>query len=134
MTENDAVLAANAAYYEAFETADFARMSAIWAPDEVSCIHPGWPVLVGRRAVLESYFNILANPHQERIAHHDEIVILSAGEARVFCIETVSGVQLAATNWFRRVDTAWRMIHHQASPIGPLASENEPPPAARRLN
>jgi SnoaL-like domain len=134
MTDSDAVLAANTAYYEAFETADFAKMSAIWAPDDVSCIHPGWPVLIGRRAVLESYFNILGNPHQERIEHHNETLLMSGGEARVFCIEIVGGVQLAATNWFRRVDTAWRMIHHQASPIGPLAEEAAPPPAARRLN
>ncbi len=53
MTDTDAILAANAAYYEAFVAGDFARMSAIWADEDVSCIHPGWPVLIGRKPVLE---------------------------------------------------------------------------------
>jgi SnoaL-like domain len=134
MTDKDAVLATNAAYYQAFAGADFAKMSGIWAADEVSCIHPGWPVLIGRRAVLESYFNILANPSQEPIEHHSDTVMMSGFEARVFCIEIVGGVQLAATNWFRRVDEAWRMIHHQASLIGPIAADPAPPQGARLLN
>jgi hypothetical protein len=24
---------------------------------------------------------------------------------------------LAATNWFRRIDDDWRLLHHQASPL-----------------
>lgn len=134
MTETDAVLAANAAYYRAFEVGDFAEMSAIWAPDEVSCIHPGWPVLIGRQVILESDFNIFANPNQDRLEHRNETVLISGSEARVLCIEIVGDVRLAATNWFRLVEGAWRMIYHQASPIGVPAEETSPPPAARRLN
>ena len=134
MTDKDAVLAANAAYYHAFVTADFAAMSDIWAVDDVSCIHPGWPALIGRRLVLESYFAILSNPHQERIAHQDEVVLTFGGEARVLCVEIVAGVQLAATNLFRRVDDVWRMIHHQATAIGPLGEEPAETPPGRRLN
>jgi SnoaL-like domain len=134
MTEKDAILAANAAYYEAFAGADFGKMSGIWAADDISCIHPGWPALIGRRAVLESYFNILANPSLERIEHHGDTVMMSGSDARVFCIEIVGGVRLAATNWFRRVDDAWRMIHHQASLIGPFAADPAPLQDGRRLN
>jgi len=134
MAQNDAVLAANAAYYRAFAAGDFAKMSAIWAPEDVSCIHPGWPVLIGRRVILESYFNIFANPNQDRIEHRNDTVLISGGEARVFCIETVGDVRLATTNCFRLVEGAWRMIHHQASPIGIPLEETPPPPAGRRLN
>jgi ketosteroid isomerase-like protein len=134
MTDKDAVLAANAAYYRAFSTADFAAMTDIWAPDDVSCIHPGWPALIGRRAVLESYYAILSNPHQERIAHQDEVVMTFGAEARVLCVEVVAGVRLAATNWFRRIDDVWRMIHHQATAIGSLAEEATDAPPGRRLN
>jgi ketosteroid isomerase-like protein len=134
MTDKDAVLAANAAYYRAFGTADFAAMTDIWAADDVSCIHPGWPALIGRRAVLDSYYAILSNPHQERIAHQDEVVLAHGGEARVLCVEVVAGVRLAATNLFRRVDDAWRMIHHQATAIGPLGEEPAEMPPGRRLN
>ncbi|MGZ8324542.1 MAG: nuclear transport factor 2 family protein [Rhodoplanes sp.] len=134
MTDEDAILAANAAYYHAFATAGFAEMSRIWADEDISCIHLGWLPLIGRQAVLESYRNILSNPNRERIEHRDDTAIVSGSEGRVVCVEIVSGaaLALAATNWFRRIDSAWRMVHHQASPIAALVAE--PPPPSQRLN
>jgi ketosteroid isomerase-like protein len=132
MTDKDAILAANAAYYHAFGAGDFAKMSSVWAEEDASCIHPGWPVLIGRQAILESYSNILRNPNQERIEHRNDFAMISGTEGRVFCIEIVGGMALAATNWFRRVDGRWRMIHHQASPLAPLEEASPPPPS--RLN
>jgi hypothetical protein len=117
MTDEDANLAATAAYYRAFRGADFACMSDIWADDDVSCVHPGWPVLIGRQNVSQSYCNILGNPMQQPIAHQDEQVLASGVEARVLCCEIVGELALAATNGFRPINGAWRMIHHQASPI-----------------
>ena len=110
-------------------------MSRIWADDDgVSCIHPGWPALVGRQVVLEFYRNILRNPDRERLEHRDEKAIMSGDEGRVVCVEIVSGagVALAATNWFRRVDSEWRMVHHQASPIAAMLAEAAP--SSQRLN
>ena len=98
MTDEDAILAANAAYYRAFGGADFAGMSEIWADDNVSCVHPGWPVLIGRQKVLQSYRDILGNPTQEQIALQDEQVLASGVEARVLCVEIVGELALAATN------------------------------------
>ncbi|WOJ90708.1 nuclear transport factor 2 family protein [Methylocapsa polymorpha] len=134
MTDKEAILAANAAYYHAFVTGDFAKMSGIWADDDVSCIHPGWPVLIGRSAVLDSYREILRNPMQEPIEHRDHKTLVSGSEGRVFCVEIVGGAALAATNWFRRIDGAWRMIHHQASPIAALMEEPTARPPSSRLN
>jgi hypothetical protein len=130
MTDKDAILAANAAYYYAFQASDFAKMSNIWAEDDVSCIHPGWPVLIGRQAILDSYRDILRNPIQEKIEHRSDTALISGNEGRVFCVEIVGGMPLAVTNWFRRVDGIWRMIHHQASPIA-VQVEETPPPASR---
>jgi len=127
------LLAANAAYYRAFAEGDVAGMNRLWADDGVSCVHPGWPTLLGRQPVLDSYRNILGNPQQERVEHRDDIAILGAAEGRVHCIEFVGGAALAATNWFRLVDGEWRMIHHQASPIAVLATP-EAPPLSTRLN
>lgn len=127
MTDDDAILAANAAYYQAFGAGDFERMCGIWAEEEVSCVHPGWPVLLGRDAILDSYRSILQNPHQEPIEPCNATVLITGDDGRVFCIELISGMALAATNWFRRIDGAWRMIHHQASPIAAqLQPETEP--------
>jgi ketosteroid isomerase-like protein len=134
MSEEAAILAANAAYYHAFTSADFAAMSRIWADDGVSCVHPGWPVLLGRQAILESYRQILRNPDQERIEPRNETVMAAGDEARVFCVEFVGGAALATTNMFRRVNGEWRMTHHQASPIAALVEEVASQPSSRRLN
>lgn len=134
MDDEAAILAANNAYYDAFAGGDFAAMSRIWANDNVSCIHPGWPVLIGRRAILDSYREILRNPGQERIDPRNETVLSEGDDARVICVEFVGGAALAATNLFKRVDGAWRMTHHQASPIAELVEEAAPQPSPRRLN
>jgi hypothetical protein len=44
--EREAVLAANRAFYRAFNDRDFAAMDALWAPTgPVVCLHPGHPPL-----------------------------------------------------------------------------------------
>ena len=134
MSDEAAILAANAAYYRAFATADFAAMSRLWADDKVSCVHPGWPALIGRQAILESYREILRNPNQERIDPRNETVMVAGDEARVFCVEFVGGSALATTNLFKRVDDAWRMTHHQASLVAALVEEPIARPSSQRLN
>jgi ketosteroid isomerase-like protein len=134
MSDDDDILAANAAYYRAFTDGDFAAMSRIWGNDNVSCIHPGWPVIIGRQEILESYREILRNPDQERIDPRNETVLAAGDEARVICVEFVGGAALAATNLFRRTGGVWRMTHHQASPIAALVEEAMSQPPSRRLN
>jgi len=136
MSDEDDILAANAAYYGAFDGADLAQMSRIWADDDVSCVHPGWPALIGRRAILESYRDILGNPNHDEIELRDATAMVYGDEGRVICVEWIGAgaFALAATNWFRRIDGAWRMIHHQASPIAPAVEHAAPQPAGRRLN
>jgi ketosteroid isomerase-like protein len=130
MNDSQALLAANAAYYRAFQAGDYAAMTAVWADEDVSCIHPGWPLIEGRAEVLESYRRILANPEQEPVTCSQEHIIISGDMARVLCVETVAGGTLAATNLFIRADGSWRLVHHHASPIAVRMS----PPPPRRLN
>jgi len=132
MTDDDAILAANAAYYRAFSTGDFSAMTRIWAQDGVSCVHPGWPALIGRDDVIESYRSILSSQNRVRIAHQDDTAIVAGDEGRVLCVEIVEGAALAATNLYRRIGATWRMVHHQASPIAMMEDERESPP--QRLN
>ena len=135
MSDETEVLTANAGYYQAFANADFAAMSRIWADDNVSCIHPGWPVLIGRQPILDSYRQILRNPNQDRIEPRNEMVMVEGDKARVFCVEFVGGAALATTNLFKRVDgVAWKMTHHQASPIAALVEEVASQSTSRRLN
>jgi ketosteroid isomerase-like protein len=134
MSDEAAILTANAAYYRAFASADFAAMSRLWASDNASCIHPGWPALIGRATILESYRQIFSNPSQDRIEPRNESVLVTGDEARVLCVEFVAGAALAVTNMFQRIDGVWRMTHHQASPIAALVEESTARPSSQRLN
>ncbi|MBO0712583.1 MAG: nuclear transport factor 2 family protein [Acetobacteraceae bacterium] len=134
MSDANELLAANTAYYRAFASGDVAAMSRIWADEGVSCVHPGWPALIGRAAILKSYRGILSGMNRVRIAHRDDTVIVMGGDGRVLCVEIVEGAALAATNCYRRVDGVWRMVHHQASPIAAPPEQSETPPRGRRLN
>lgn len=120
--DEDALLAANAAYYRAFAARDLAAMEAIWADDAVSCVHPGWPALIGRAPILGSYRDIFRNPAQDAVNAREERVLIEGGDGRVLCVEEVGGALLAATNWFRLVEGRWRLVHHQASPLVTAAS------------
>ncbi len=134
MSDATDILAANAAYYRAFASGDLETMGRLWADDGVSCVHPGWPVLIGRSAIIESYRGILHAANRVRIAHRDDAAIVMGDDARVLCVEIVEGSALAATNCYRRVGGAWRMVHHQATPIAAPPEPAEPPPHRRRLN
>jgi hypothetical protein len=117
-TETDAVLAANLEFYRAFGMCDFPAMNALWARvAPVLCIHPGWPALMGRDAVMRSWRNLLAAPEPTRLACHDDQAFLYDDFALVICEEELSAGHLVATNMFVKEDGRWRMVHHQASPL-----------------
>jgi len=124
MTKESAVLAANAAFYAAFAAGDLARMERLWADnDNISCIHPGWPAIVGRATVMGSWRDILENPDRPQIACVEPQAIVDGDSGRVLCIEIVDGTALAATNQFKRVGDTWRLVHHQSSPIAQIVEQ-----------
>lgn len=132
MTDSDAVLAANLEFYRAFATRDLAAMEALWARQApVACIHPGWPPLAERDAIMESWRGILSNPHSPRIVCYDERVFLHGGAALVICEEELEGGTLIASNLFVREAEGWRMAHHHA---GQLATRRPQRPRSTRLN
>jgi hypothetical protein len=133
MADRNALLAANAAFYAAFAEGDFPSMTALWADDDgVSCVHPGWLALVGRSAVSASWRDVLGAAANCDIAFHDAFPIVASNEGRVLCIEVIAGHLLQAANHFRLVEGAWRLVHHQSSPI--LAAGPQAAPQGVRLN
>ena len=127
-TETDAVLAANLEFYRAFGTCDYPAMNALWARlAPVQCIHPGWPAIIGREAVMRSWRNLLTSPEPTRVACHDDQAILHHDFALVICEEELSAGNLVATNMFVKEDGRWRMVHHQASPLVGRAQPPRPP-------
>jgi ketosteroid isomerase-like protein len=105
-------------------------MARVWSERDVTCVHPGWPPINGRAAVLASYRGIMSNPNQPPVTAHEEQVIVTGDVARLICVEAVAGAQLIATNLFMRDGEAWRLIHHQAS----LLSAPRAAPQAPTLN
>ncbi len=118
MERETAALAANEAFYDAFNQKDAALMDAVWAatPD-VTCIHPGWNLLQGREAVLESWRNILSNPGQPRVVTGGATVSVHGPLAVVICRELVAGSPLVATNVFLLEEESWKLLHHQSGPV-----------------
>ena len=134
MSERDAVLFANTAFYTAFSTRDVAAMDGVWAKNTpVSCIHPGWAALYGREDVLRSWQGILRNPNSPKVKVHNERVTMHGEIAVVTCIEELTGPQFCvATNVFVKEGSIWHLAHHQGGPanINPQAlepSEDERP-------
>ena len=113
-----AVLAANEAFYRAFNQKDAGLMELVWAESEqVTCIHPGWNVLQGREAVLESWRAILSNPEQPRIVTGGATASFFGEVAVVISRELVAGSPLVATNLFVQEGESWRLLHHQSGPV-----------------
>jgi ketosteroid isomerase-like protein len=117
VTTEEAVLAANQRFYDAFSAHDSGAMARLWARDlTVACVHPGWEALYGREAVLASFRAILADPRAPEVRPSDERVILVGKTALVMCTEHVLGAELVATNVLALEEGEWKMVHHHASP------------------
>jgi hypothetical protein len=118
-----AVLFANEAFYRAFADRDYTRMSALWAELlPVLCLHPGWPPLAGRPAVLASWKRLLAGAGLD-LAMQSPALHFVGATAFVVCYERVGKDWLVATNAFAQENAEWRLVFHQASPAP------APPPA-----
>lgn len=124
--EFDAVKAANAAFYSAFQEADLEAMGLVWSHDPiVSCVHPGWVPLNGWRPIEHSFRAIFSNPGWLRVKPEDVIVVVEGDLAWVRCIEVVSSLsdrgpaqgKVAATNLFRREHGVWKLVLHHGSPM-----------------
>ena len=112
------------AFYRAFESKDIDAMMAAWAEDEeIVCVHPGGPRLVGFDAVRLGWEQIFTG--ETKLSFRlDEIVVLeTVGMALQSAIEQVTvgddpaprGIAIAS-NVFLRTPSGWRMVSHHASP------------------
>ena len=116
----------NASFYEAFRTRDLKRMDELWAREHaVAVIHPGWPALYGRSAVLESWSDILRGPSPPDISCFQPVPHVMGDVGFVICREKLPDGNLIATNVFAREGGVWKLVHHQAGPTPPLQDEAE---------
>jgi len=124
--ERTAVLAANQAFYQAFEKKDIEAMSLVWSQGTGSlCIHPGRNVLRGWKEISSSWQQIFRNTKYIEIETDILVTEIRDNLAYVILIENllqISGgrsiqAQSIATNIFEKMASSWYLIHHHGSPI-----------------
>ena len=119
-------------FYEALQTSDIERLMACWADeDEVICVHPGSPRLVGLgaiRAAFEAVFSrggvrVQAQALQKiesmtsavhSVREHIDI-LTDAGSVAAYAI---------ATNVYFKTAQGWRMVAHHVS-VGAAAQADD---------
>ena len=127
-----------AQFYEALQRADLEALVAVWADDEeIVCVHPGGPRLVGITAIRGSFEGIFGNG---AIAVQIEQVhrLSWLGGAVHHLVERIEvpteggGRQTAwvlATNVYVKTTQGWRLVAHHASPgsLQELPGESDAP-------
>ena len=107
-------------FYEAFTRCDTDVMAALWADEDVVCVHPGAGVIVEYDAIIRSWANIFSNADSAEIKTTLMRRVLS-DELAVYVVaeEVLSSGQVAAvvlaTNVYRKFDGGWLMVEHHAS-------------------
>ena len=113
-----------AQFYEALQRGDIERLMAIWSDDEeVACVHPGGPRIVGHAAIRASFEAIFANgviavqPQSVKRVHalgcavHHVLECIGLGTGQPPAVAWV-----LATNVYLKTAQGWRMVVHHASP------------------
>jgi uncharacterized protein (TIGR02246 family) len=128
-----------AQFYEALQRGDIERLMAVWADDdEVVCVHPGGPRVIGPAAIRASFEAIFANgaipvaPEQVHRLHTLGSAVHHLAER--ITVQTSEGARTAwvlATNVYIKTAQGWRMVAHHASPgtLGEASAEEGPAPS-----
>ena len=111
-------------FYEALQRGDIERLMGLWSDDdEISCVHPGGPRLVGAlaiRASFEAMFakgTIDARPDKvRRLDTHSTAVHSVLERVRVSGPEGEAFAWVVATNVYVKATSGWRLAAHHASP------------------
>jgi ketosteroid isomerase-like protein len=118
---------AEAAFYEALERCDLDAMMAVWAEDEeVVCIHPGGPRLVGYSTIRDAWQRVFANGAKLRVRVSQQTTVSTPFAMVSTLLEHFATLDdknvsapVAATNVYVRGALGWRMVAHHASPVPP---------------
>lgn len=114
-----------AAFYEALRNGDIDKLMECWADeDEIFCIHPGGPRVVGPIAIRATFEAMFANGGSirawpERVRKTQSVASCVHNVVERLEVLTPSGLTNAwviATNVYHRTAQGWRMVAHHASP------------------
>ena len=126
METTDSLIEANTRFYRAFELFAIEEMNELWDKElAVTCIHPGWPLIQGRKEILQSWTNIFNNTMVMQFTITESSIKIEGEWGWIVCTESLRSVvngkvnegRVEATNIFRRVENQWYLVHHHGSPI-----------------
>lgn len=116
-----------AAFYEALQGGDIDKLMACWADeDDVVCVHPGGPRLVGVAAIRAAFEAMFA--HGTIRAYAEKIRKVEAMSASVHSVlerievmteEGPAHAYVIATNVYHKTAQGWRLVAHHTSPGTP---------------
>jgi len=116
-----------AAFYEALQTGDIEKLMACWADeDDIVCIHPGGPRMLGPGAIRAAFDAMFANgtirAHAEKVR---KVETMSASvhsvleRIEVLTEEGPRHAYVIATNVYHKTAQGWRLVAHHTSPGTP---------------
>ncbi|MDP9901281.1 YybH family protein [Variovorax ginsengisoli] len=113
-----------AAFYEALQRGDIDALMACWSDDdEVFCVHPGGPRLVGTGAIRAAFEQMFANgaihASPARVRKVESLASAVHNVLERIEVLTPEGARHAfvlATNVYHKTAEGWRMVAHHASP------------------
>ncbi|APW48155.1 YybH family protein [Rhodoferax antarcticus] len=116
----------HANFYEALQTGDIERLMACWADeDEVICVHPGSPRLVGLgaiRAAFDAVFSRGGVRVQAQALRKIESMTSAVHSVReridILTDEGSVDAYAIATNVYFKTAQGWRMVAHHVSAGG----------------
>ncbi|MES2074922.1 MAG: nuclear transport factor 2 family protein [Pseudomonadota bacterium] len=120
---NGSAVEVETAFYDALNRADVDALMALWADDEeIVCIHPGGPRLIGHAAIRASWSALLEHgglhilPSQLHETHN----LMSSVHTVIEGTTAASGeaAHLLATNVYVKTPRGWRIVLHHVS-VGP---------------
>ena len=111
-------------FYEALQAADITKLMAVWSDDDdIVCVHPGGPRVLGAHAIRASFEAIFKRGGiPVRAGSVRRVVSLDSAVHNL--VETVTiqsneGPQqgfVVATNVYAKTEQGWRLVAHHASP------------------
>lgn len=122
-----------AAFYEALERSDIDAMMTVWAEDEeVVCVHPGGPRLIGYATIREAWQRIFDNGRKLQVRLSQQKTVTTPFAVVSTLLEHIASLDdgklsapVAATNIYVRGALGWRMVAHHASPVPPSSIGEE---------
>jgi len=113
-----------AAFYEALQTADIEKLMACWADeDDIVCVHPGGPRLIGIGAIRAAFDAMFSNgsirawPEGVRKIESLASSVHNVRErVEVLTDQGPREAYVIATNVYHKTPQGWRLVAHHASP------------------